>query len=242
MADIDYYEVHPHAGSVWLKMLEIWLEYLPNETWTFGVTYTTNAFSGLAFLVVVVEVVQDTDTVRNHMALSDTPTVSGYGNNPCVYVGSRPGFGAMPPVLPYLYGARSVIGDYDSNLHPAKITLLQRCTNAYHVSSQHASGGGYIDPQNFSTFTSIFFDRAGPWTMTDVIQTWDEDAVWRPAGDQPTINPYQEGVPGGGGSGGVSVDLAPLVAAVEELAMVDHNLSINNGSVMFSVTGKVRVG
>ena len=239
---IDVKEIHPHAGSVWQRACGLWGEYVQHDTWTWDNTWGSQTFSGQAFLQLLITIIQTDDTYNYFLVLNDTPLADSYGRNTPNYIVATPGFTSLPPVRANSYGARNTMTSWHDSLHPIHIGLIRYGSGAPYEDHEYSTGGGYIDPQNERNFGTMFFTYQGSFFFADVVQIWAAGAEWNPAGGQPTMNPYEQNNSPSAGSGIDASAIKTIVAALNEIAMIDTTYSANNGATTFSMRGKVRTG
>lgn len=241
MATNNYYNLHEDAGAVWYHVNLLWQLYVEHETWTFGHTWTTRSNGSQDFLALKITITTDTDTDNYELTFLDTPVFSGTGKNPPHYVMSRPAFGYGAPVMAPSYGARDTIADYNSNMHPIKLQILVHSCNASDGTDSYVDGTGFDGWVANRTYQTLFTWYYGAYVLVDYIAVNSGDLKLLPG--NPGYNPLMYGLAGApqAGGGGGSTDLTPVVDAIDNLAMVDYNTSINNGAQMWSMRGRVRV-
>lgn len=236
----DEYALHPHAGSVWVKACQLWAYYVENETWTLNYAWTvfSNGSENFRTLKIIID---DTTIVTNYwLILADTPVIETNGQHSPDYVGSRPGFASAPPVKQFTYGARDTIVDYTTNMHTIRLQLFTYCTGRSEEAQQYVDGNSYNGWVHFRTWSVLYKAYVGAFVLVDqvCVQHGDIKAAFDAAPD----NPYmlgQQGTTSGSGGGG-TIDITPIVEALQDIALIDYDLAINNGATMFSVRGKVR--
>jgi hypothetical protein len=230
------------AGAAWSAVAALWSSYVPHEDWSWSYTFGTGAFGPTNFLKVTVAIVKPDDTYNYNYIIVDTPIVSGgRGAGPVSYVISQPGWSTNAPPVLFTYGGRTSLDDYQTNVHPLKRDLVYACTNVAAATDwRFDGGGGYIGEVEYKTWGMLYLDFAGPVLALDQIMV-DSNPEYPRIPDASLANPLQLGRPGCP-SGGGSVDLAPVVAALQEIALIDVDYTANNGGTIFSMRGKVRAG
>lgn len=237
---VNAYYKNATVGSAWAGIVALWKEYVPHEDWAWSYEWGVGEFGGTSFLKVKVKIAKpDTDYYYSFIIVNTPVVTYPRGRESIRAVITSPGWSTCAgPVLP-TYGARNSLANYEANVHVIKRDLIYyACNINYEADHRLDGGGGYIGSVDFKTWATFYVDWSGPVVLVDQVMV-DSTPEYPCVPDADLANPLQVGIPGGS-SGGGSVDLAPLVAAVEELALVDTDIEINNGAAMFSVRGKVR--
>jgi len=236
----DLYFLHPHAGSLWIKACQIWADYVENETWTFNYAWTVFSSGSQDFRTLKI-IIDDTTIVTNYwLILADTPVIETNGQHAPDYVGSRPGFAAAPTVKQFEYGARDTISDYTTYMHTIRMQLFTYCTGRSEEAQQYVDGNSYNGWIHFRTWSVLYKAYVGAFVLVDQVCVGHGDI--KAAFDTAPDNPYMLGQQGntGGSGGGAAIDLAPVVAAIEDLSLVDWTIDLDNGAVSWSAHGKAR--
>jgi hypothetical protein len=148
----------------------------------------------------------------------------------------------VPKVLEPSYGARTTVTDWNTNVRDFRWDYV------IYNWIQPSQGSLRTDSWN-TAFTSGQIYQAYKVLKQNQIAVLDSTCLT--VAPQTTTKYYYNSTPPCNGAlvepaaavsgGGGSVDLDPLVAAVEDLAMVDYSFSLNNGASVFNMRGKVRV-
>ncbi len=242
MATININEIHPHAGAIWQRVLSIWVTYVPNETWAFTSTLSAVTIGSQDVVLVTITVDDGTDVTNYNMAQADTPYISGSGRIPLEYMGNRPGFADMPPVIQSQYGARDAYADFEATAWLAKKRMIVASTGFDYVGQTDAYNVNFFPSISARTFVAIYNSGYGQWVSVQSISFNHNDPTYAPYEERPTYQPNMLAQSGVASSGGGSIDIAPVVAALNEIAMIDVTYSANNGATTFSMRGKVRTG
>lgn len=235
MATTTITEWHPHLGSIWQRLVGLWSDWVTAElgTWATAITAVSSC------TCVQATVSNGTDTTVWNLVDGGRGTIDF---QPPAYIASLPGWYATPPVLkegttpwhrPTLFNSQlvSLRGnlwvDYD-NGDVVSYTLLTK----------------FLSNLSMKAYTYFAVARYRNQIIPDIIsiqtgvQTSSE-YLYNSQPITPDVPVSRLAVIGGGG--GSTVDLAPLVAAVEDLSFVDQTFTINNGADMFTVRGRIRV-
>lgn len=236
MADITIKELYTHPGLIWLRCIELYEAWLPDDTvaWT---STTTGLVSSRRALTIVLTGASDTTTY----VLIDVNT----SVNDCYHFSSffaLPGMGSMPKGTPLVVGSRTVTDVYGESIELARRTMVEYWTNSSQTSVAAYAGYNYVEIEIQSVQRVRSYNRYGyRWLDSTIICYYEQTTDVVVPGDQNLFNQPKEGagVAAGGGGGG-SVDLSPVVEALNDIAMIDVDYSANNGGVVFSLRGRVR--
>lgn len=240
MAVTSYYNC-AHAGALWQAIAALWADYVSHTDWTWAYSVESGTPGSVSVLTVKITIVKPDDTYIFKYFACDTILVSATrGRQPVGYVLSRPGFNASPIPVLSTYGSRTTITDYASNVHEMKKTLVYNATDIAAAAEHSYDAGDYaIGSLTSKTWMVVYQDLTGPVVMVEQIAVYDTPE-YPLVPDANPQNPIGTGIPGCP-SGGGSVDTSGIVAAIEELVLVDRDIFVNNGASIFSVRGKVNV-
>lgn len=236
MATTTYTEWHPHIGSVWQRSVALWESYIGNSaiTWTQAV----NTLNGHRCVQITLTGSPDTTVyVLVDDSLRSTSTMR------IIDVASSAGWRTMPKVQPASQAGRTTLTDFDAKLVALRRLIWPAWTNCALGSEASATAVPNNAPDEIDLFyftvrfdALFFLDQLtiSLFTETTTSYFYNGQQVCDGATD-PRFNTV------GGSSGGSTVDLTPVVDAIEDLALVDYSLSLNNGASVFSMRGKVRV-
>lgn len=236
MATNTYTEWHPHLGSIWQRAVGLWEGYIGDATVTWSASYTTVS-SHWCWQITLTGAV---DT--NVWKLVDGGRRAA-DFQPVQYIANLPGWRTMPKVQPATQASRTTETDWNTNLRSARGAIWVDYDNGDTVSyttvsknltslSMVAKYGYAVVRYDNDTVMDVVCLITGTQTATEYLYNGQPVTSGVPTNDLTVI----------GGGGGAAVDLTPVVSAIEELAMVDYDTSINNGSQMWSMHGRVRVG
>jgi hypothetical protein len=155
---------------------------------------------------------------------------------------SFPGWSVMPPVVQPSYGARDARADWHTNMIGARRDLIwynwvqpamgtERFDN-YNIN--YDSGGVDVRYWTVKYDNTVLLDS----TFLNYATQTSTDYLYN---NRPICDGSHYDAPVTYSSGGGSVDLAPLVTAVEDLSFIDETFTINNGASMYTVRGRMRV-
>jgi len=235
MTTTTYEEWHPHLGSIWTRFIGLWQDYVQDTTLTLTLS-TPNVGSNKALQV---QIAGGTDT--NIYQLVDGAAGSSRLGDIARTL-SLPGMATVPKVLEQSYGARTTVTDWNTNVRDF------RWDQVVYNWIQPSQGTLRTDSWN-TAFTSGQIYQAYKVLKQNQIAVIDSTCLT--VAPQTTTKYYYNSIPPCNGAliepapaiagGGGSVDLQPVVDAIEELSFIDQTFTINNGADMFSVRGRIRV-
>jgi hypothetical protein len=233
LATIEVTEWHPDIGSVWARVVSLWTAYVVDITlsWTSATEIVNTHHS------VIVTVVGATDTNIYHVVDGAAPSIDA---QQILFVQSRSGWLFFPGVLEPTYGGRTTSTDWVTNIQALREDMWSAWCSAALTSvstlSYNLNGFGgvalikYFVVQYDSTF---FID----WTVVTVkAQTSSEFYFQSRPVSTGQLAPSQVVV----GGSSAAADLTPVVAALNDIALIDVDYQANNGGDIFSLRGRVR--
>lgn len=233
MATITNTEYYPHVGQVWKRAVQLWEVYLQDATLAWSSSLT--AVNSKMALTVTLAGPVDTTIYR----LSDVNHASGrvYGLD---FIFTLPGMMYMPKVLEASYGARvtkTEFGNKISNLRASAIaqwtqgTQIQTGTGSFNVFNP--TGEVTWSVQTYRLDFMVVQDAMNLFTVASTVT----DTF--PGGENPTQGVSRQSVTLAGGSSAPQ-DNTAIVAALNDIAMIDVSYTANNGGAVWSMRGKVR--
>jgi len=149
----------------------------------------------------------------------------------------------MPTILAPTYGARNTKTDWNTNMIALRRSIWTTWTTA-------TLGAAALNTLTLSTLTGVCDLRHWTVQQGNVIAydvTSIVTAVQSSVEYFPSNLPIDNGMPGqtlvvAGLSPAPEFDDSGIVGAIEDVALIDQDISINNGSAIFSARGKVRTG
>lgn len=225
MAVTEIPEYHPHAGAVWARAIDLLSEATLDEDKTFGFSIALEA--GFRQLRIGVTLAGDVSLYK----LNDlgTPDTEKYNVE---YVATLTGIRKMPPVFPKFAGARNTLDfwiGYAGNMRKA---WLEECVG---WTSTIIDGLDYtVTPPATRLVGDIWRCTKGLHFAVDWIMAAANSGTAPVAyeGSQPEF----QGQPALApvlviGSGGGSVDLTPVVTAINDNTRRDVQTTIDNGAI-----------
>jgi hypothetical protein len=230
----SYRVLCPHAGAIWTQALQLWDDYAQGTytTWAYAVAPTGGMFG---YKITVGLPAGGTDDYT----LVDLSVRDGY-QQAVSYLMQLPGWRAQlnkpyPDTLPDGHGALGKFQDLLRNFR--RQIWLTHCS----ASPAHSIDGVGDSAFGLNMYTSTDVMQRGLLLVTDTIEfaygTMDADTLVA----YPTDGIGMETGSVVGGSSGGSVDLTPVVDALEDIATMDVEYQANNGGAVWSMRGKVRV-
>ncbi len=222
------------VGAAWTEALELWIDFANGvyTSWDYSLSILNSGFSievtvGLSGGGTDVHKIQPLDTNWNNFM-------------PLSYVFSSPGWRTMPQVVlaTTVPGGGAVDTAFTNGPWALRASILGSWCN---VSDTHNVNDQYSAPEGAQTTVWRRIWKGGNLIFVDVIGimwgslTGLDDVAGQPTdfiGSAPPISISQ----GGGGS----VDLGPVVTALQDIALMDVDYTANNGQNTISVRGKTR--
>lgn len=236
MADITTTEYFPDVGQLWARVVALWEYYVQNTTSSWIVYYSAVS-SCRAATVIWTEGGDD----LYHQLLDIS--LAGSGKRRVDDIISAPGFSTAPKTLLTSYGSHSPGTDWAGTLWFARNKIIENWSNAEQLLDNQQSWT--LAPMSGTSYirTSVWRERNVALADTSTLTTWDGASGAEIAGGQnPAFPGKTPSVPVIGGGGGGSVDLAPVVEALQDIALRDVDYQANNGSTVFTMRGRVNVG
>jgi hypothetical protein len=231
-----YEEWHPHAGSVWSRFIGLWAAYVVDTTLTLTLsTPNVSSCKSIQF------------STTNGTNTNVYQLVDGQANSSNLQELARtlslPGCNTVPPVLELTYGARTTVDDWKANVRDFRWDqfVYNWCQPSQGSRRDDDWNTAFTSGKIYQSYKTLKFAQVAVIDST-CITLGPQTSTKYYYNSQPTCNGgLVEPIIVAGAGGGGSVDLAPVVDAIEELALVDYSLSLNNGASVFSMRGKVRV-
>jgi len=228
-------ELHPHIGSVWARAVSLWSTWVADSTLTFA--QTTGGDGSRRYVQITTSDGTDTTVWK----LVDDGTQAS-AQVPVPWVAGRPGWQTMPTMQLPTQAGRTTLTEWRNKMAPLRNEIWENWCGA--VLGDAVQQSNYLSYEDFQSDIDYFTVRFNPFIILDALSliTGTPTATTYYYNGTPHSYPLATEVPtiysaGGGGS----VDLDPLVEAVQDLSFVDYTFSTNNGANMFSMRGKVRV-
>lgn len=235
MATIDVYEVYPHVGDVWVRMIALWELYLPNTTWTWSFSAQNEIVATSHVATAKVGINDTVNLTYYHLCLADKSTLDG--SQELMYFFSRPGMNQIPKIKPSSYGARVTLTDWTATLRAARNTL------ALFVCNCGAAVSGAVDvPLDFTNMyqrvatVTYYTHNAFACDVTSAVQLAATAVYTVPNGYTPSIG-RTDAPPAAMVVSGGSV-MSDILEALQDIALMDVDVSFNNGQTIFSVRSK----
>lgn len=234
MATTIIKEYYPHAGAVWSRAIDLVTTYLT----TVGMAMAWEVSTESGYHRLLINLTEGPDTNSYRLFDLDHPATEFYTFN---YFFTLPGIHKSPPILPKERGTFSVLNLWDAQMQLMRflfVETLLNCTYTY-------LGTGEFTQANPPTLLKTLDARVRKGLNLGFDQvccaTANDGAPAEYIGAQPNFQGQPNGYPaqiiGGGGS---AIDTAPIVAALNDIALIDVDYVANNGGVVFSLRGKVR--
>jgi hypothetical protein len=222
----------PTMGALWLQVLALWDQYATGTftSWSFA-THNVSGFYGKAITVGL----SGGGTDVHQLVALDCPTS---GVVPLAYALSCPGWRNPPPnVYPdTLPDGGSCVTKYSVGPVALRTNWLSNVCGATIGVVDNDFAGPAFGVSNTIFYFDVSFGLQIMVDATGVMHgTLAADGLLAYPGDY-----VGSSVPVAGGGGGGSVDLGPVVDALEDIATMDVEYQANNGGTVWSMRGKVR--
>lgn len=219
-------EWYPHAGAIWARIIDLFTEVALDDTKTFG--YDFYSVSGYRAEVPLVNVGGDQyQYVLIDMGMANTEKYN------FDYFWTLPGIRKTPPVLPKLGGARDTLNYWNTKIPSIRADFVARALGSTYTMIS-VPDYTYANPPTRIVGAAWEVKKTLHYHADYTMATAESDAGTAGyAGSTPDVQgtpalgPAQIVSSGGGGS----VDLDPLVTAVNDLCRRDVQTSIDNGSI-----------
>lgn len=222
------------VGAAWAAALALWVDFANGvyTSWSYSLSILNSGYSievtvGLSGGGTDVHKIQPLDTNYNNFM-------------PLTYVFNSPGWRTMPQVaLPVTVpGGGSVDTAFTNGPWALRASILGSWCN---VSGSHDVNDQYSMPEGIQTTIWRQIWKGGNLAFVDVIGImWSTPTGLDSVTGQPT-DFIGSAPPISMSSGGGSVDLTPLVAAVQDLVTQEVDWTANAGGSTWSLHSKVRV-
>jgi hypothetical protein len=241
MASIIEKAIFSDIGAVWAFFVAKWNQYVEGATFDLGFTYTDISWGGEGYRASIFIISDGTDDHEFWCLIANAPIYSGYGRNAVHDAIASRGMDTMPAVSTRVVGARDNYHSWTTKAWEYKKQLVKFATGYDTfdtvISVRYQYDGGTLT----GVQTATFLTQTQAAVMTQLVSMKGETpGEWYPSGDVPAETAAQVGA-ASAASGGGTVDLTPLVDAVDNLSFVDQTFTINNGADMFTVRGRIRV-
>lgn len=233
MATITKVEYYPDIGYVWSRIVQLYEGFIVDDTLNWIIYLGTH----LGCRAAEVNIVGPVDTNVYKLVDVSMPSTVKYRPDQAI---SSPGWMTMCHNLLPQYGTRISSIDWSSRLWAARQHLWTYWIDAT-VMNDVTSNWALTCPvanQYQRTLTAH--------ANTVFVVDWQTVTIFTPVVDQnfpndqnPSMMGRTQSVPVVG-SGGGSVDTGPIVAALNDIAMMDVDYTANNGGAVWSMRGKVR--
>lgn len=233
MATIDIAEYYPHAGLIWARAIDLLTPVVLDGALLW--VWSSDPYGSLYRLQVQVNGGAD----DLHYSLYDLyqPAGEHYSFD---YVFTLPGIRKAPPIFPKLGGSRNTLDFWDASATDMRKSFMADITG---WSSTE------IDATDYTTTGPATRYKGAVWTVKKA-QHFGTDWILAQAdnGSPPAgyvgAQPEAQGGPALApvavvGSGGQAVDLAPVVSALQDIALIDVSYTANNGGAVWSMRGRV---
>ena len=228
MATNTYYEWHPHLGSIWSRMIDLWEGYIGDST----VSWASAITSRSSHTAIQITLTGATDT--NIWVLVDS-TRRAADFQPPLYIQSLPGWQRMPKLMPATQAGRTTKTDFGTNLRTLRGTIWVDYDNGDTVS--YTTINKNLTSLNMTADWSVAVVRYDNQIVIDVlvIAVGDQTATEyfvnsRGPADMAIARPNN--VLGGGGG---AVDVSGIVNALKDMLHKVQQFSINGGKVIYQV-------
>lgn len=234
MAVITYEQYYPDIGKMWPDIVTLWTSYVQVDTLSWSTGLTT--VSGRRVLGVTIDDGTD-QTTYNFWDLAMAATQKYRA----VDMVNLPGWMTPPPVMLSVYGSRVTSIDYTTTLWALRAFFYTwYCSASVAVNAAHTYA---VSPPGANAFMKyiVWDEQFANGVDFLTLAVFDRTANAGFPGDvNPTAGARTPSVPVIGGSTGKQIDLAPVVAALNEIALIDVDYTANNGGAVWSMRGKVR--
>jgi hypothetical protein len=233
--------VAQHAGELWAWLMGQWPAVAAEDTSSIGFSYTGITFGSKTYLQIQIEINTTAGDNFYFITLLDTQWTGSNATLPMHYVASLPGWNTVPPFVQESVGARDNNAYFRTHLWEIKKTVFSFCTDGVVQTDENIVSGIAGANTNTQTYYAAFQCGAVVCIVMQQAFMKNTGSTYDPLNGSSMYNAYSEGNPGAGSAGGGSVDLTPVVAALNDIAMIDVDYTANNGSAVFSMRGKVNV-
>lgn len=237
MPAIEINEIHPNGGSVWQRAVQIWEQYVVEDTWTLAASCVFHAGLG----TVLMQVDDGTDVTSRYLIMGDaldgSVLASGWW--------SQAGWRYMPGAKLATYGARNTQANW-----LAKMVELRRSMYGFFAA---ASAVGTLLTDDLALPLESAVVKISHWVWQERMTVGTDTLCCPVYTPSATYEWYadrvgNEGVlPDGSvsivaGGGGSAVDLGPLTTALEDIAAKEISYSYNSNGSVFNSTARMFVG
>jgi hypothetical protein len=232
--------VYEHFGAAWVDLMAIWSAHANDAAFSIGHSFSSVTFGSTDYLMISLGITTDAGSDTYEWVLSDSLANSGGPHLNLHYVASTPGFSTVPLYVSQDVGGRNNRDLARNQLWTLKYQYIENVTAMTMWLVDYVEIVLYDGSVRAQHNVASFYSKVGTGTVCQTFNfegTSGDDDI---PGKVNQYNPLQCGIAGSSTAGGAAVDTAPIVAAIEELALVDYDFAINNGADMFSMRGKVR--
>lgn len=237
MATINKYELHPNLGSVWNRAVNLWAQYVIDDTWTFAFTNTSHNVGFATLEVLQITINDGTDDNVYWLILNDTYTILPH--KPPLCITNQSGFYSTPPILAATYGTRTTLADADTNLKGMRELIWTTWTESGINVAQSFNGLSNLTGSSCTVWTRTVYSgmqMVADWNscqvanLSSAIQIYNGNDLMSGAGHAAILVAGPQPAP---------LDITPVVDALEDIASVDVTYTANNGGAVWSMRGKV---
>jgi len=236
MATTNYTEWHPHVGTIWKRILELFTVWIADAAlaWT-AVAVGSGGFRGWTVTL--------TGAVDTAVYLLIDTTVLGTQVASPRFLRTLPGMDAQLKVMPVTQAGRTTKTEVNNKL----VSIRRGIYTNWGAATLGSTTVATVTPPGPSASLDIRYF----WVASNGVAFVDQITVYvATLGanesfylDQQPYNAQQsEALTVAGGAAGGSVDLSGVVSALLEIADTETDYTANNGSNIFSLRSRVTVG
>lgn len=234
MATTIVKEYYPHAGLVWSRTIDLLVIYLT----TVGMGFAWEVATEGGYYRVMINLTVGADTTSYRLIDLDHPVGEFYSFG---YFFTLPGIFKSPPVLPKERGTFQTILLWDIQAQLLRALFVETLLNCTYT---------FLDGEDLTVANPPTIMRTLIARVRKALHIGVDQVSCATAGDGADpgyigTQPDFQGAPMAPpmmivGGGGGTVDTAPIVAALNDIALIDVDYTANNGGTVFSLRGKVR--
>lgn len=235
MATVTVTELYPHPGQIWARLVQLWETYIATPAWSWGALSMTAVNGHRA----ATQTINDgTDNVLYQLVDCNTISSDRMGM-PAFF--SLPNISKSPKFMPTTVGARTPASEFGLFGRTNRQPFVANWIGGSNLTGQSASNSVNVGITVTATIEAIVYTVQLAAHADVLILT--TGTVTSAVTNSAEANLADEPVPGSltsyGGTGG-AVDSAGIIAALNDIALIDVEYTANNGGAIWSMRGKVR--
>lgn len=226
----------PSIGIAWTLIVAQWSAWVQDDAKS--VTFSQGDLLGQRF--VSISFSTGPTSVNNNYILADIKAASS--DVPIGYIATSPGWRAMPGILNDVYGGNDTLESWRDQVLPARAQYWATLAGITAPVWTHADHSGTVtgvtSRHSYAEVSQRLLSAMDAGLCTVVSSALAAGTVV----EQGLGDGLMAGVVLPAMSAGGQQDLSGVIAALNDIALIDVDYTANNGGAIFSLRGKVRVG